>query len=277
MISGISGYGGGIVTGGGGSSLVQLRLLQRTTDRQMQMLAEQPQVKRDVAYFRAEIGNVKSAEDLVSDSRLLRFVATAFGMEDQAYAKALLKKVMESDLDDPRSFANRMSDPRFKELAAAFNFPKYGGIKAGLPAFQQQLVDRYMTQRFEEQAGQSNEALRLGLYFQRKAGQIENWYNVLADPALSQVMRAALNLPEEMSKTDVDRQVDMFKDKLDIKKLQDPAEVGKLIERFMVMSDVRTGGPAGPQSPILQLLNAGSGRVTLDPSTILAASRLRRI
>jgi len=279
MITGLGfgGGGGGLVTGGGGSSLVQWRMLKRTADRQFQMLADQPQVKRETAYFRANVSKVESAEDLVEDGQLLRFAATAFGLEDQAYAKALLKKVLESNLDDPKSFANRLADPRFKEMARAFNFHRFGGLKLDQPAFVEQLVDRYMTQRFEEQAGQSNEALRLGLYFQRKAGSIQNWYNVLADPALARVLRTALNMPEATARTDIDRQVETFKDKFDIAKLKDPAEVGRLVERFMILNDIQTGGPAGARSPILQLLNPGGGRTTLDPSSILAASRLRRI
>lgn len=277
MIGAISGFGPSISGGAGGSSLVQWRFLQRTEERQREMLADQPLVKRDVAYFREKIGTVKSADDLVKDDRLLRFTATAFGLEDQAYAKALLRKVLDSNLDDPKSFANRLTDVRFKEFARAFNFQKFGGIKAGQPAAQQIVVDRFLTQRFEEQAGQQNDALRLGLYFRRKAGSIENWYNVLGDPAIARVVRTALGFPEAMAKTDVDKQVGAFKDKFDIKKFKDPAEVNRLIERFMVMSDAQTGGPTGFQSPIMQLFNPGPGRLTLDPATLMAASRVRRL
>ncbi len=46
----------------------------------------------------------------------------AYGLEDMTYAKAFMKQVLESDLSDPNSFANRLSDPRYKEFAAAFNF-----------------------------------------------------------------------------------------------------------------------------------------------------------
>ncbi|MFM2045607.1 MAG: hypothetical protein RLY86_4183, partial [Pseudomonadota bacterium] len=262
---------------GAGTSLAQWRLLKRTADTQMRLLADQPPVQRDVAYFRARIGTVEGAEDLVADDRLLRFAATAFGMEDQAYAKALLRKVLDSDLNDPRSFANRLSDGRYKEMASAFNFRRFGGAKPDIPAFVQQVVDRYMTQRFEEQAGRSNEALRLGLYFERKAAGVQNWYQVLADPALARVARTALNLPEATARTDIDRQVAALRDRFDIAKLQDRGEVGKLVERFMVLTDVQGGGRTDRAAgPLATLFNPGGGRMVLDPGTILAASRLRR-
>ncbi|MFM2045418.1 MAG: hypothetical protein RLY86_3994, partial [Pseudomonadota bacterium] len=50
------GAGGGSVGGGAGTSLAQWRLLKRTADTQMRLLADQPPVQRDVAYFRARIG-----------------------------------------------------------------------------------------------------------------------------------------------------------------------------------------------------------------------------
>lgn len=40
-----------------------------------------PKIRNDEAYFRAKIGSVKTAEQLVSDRRLLKVALGAFGLE----------------------------------------------------------------------------------------------------------------------------------------------------------------------------------------------------
>lgn len=279
MIGAVSGFGAR-VGGGIGSTLMQWTLLTRTEPRQRAMLAEQPMVKREVAYLRQALPAVDSAEELVKDDRLLKAVLTAFGLEEQAYAKALVRKVLESDLSDPRSFANRISDPRFKELAASFNFKALGGLKPDDPKFVEALANRVLTQRFEEQAGESNEALRLGLYFRRKAGGLSNWYQVLADPALAKVVRTALGLPESIARVNVDRQVEEMKDRFDLAKFNDAKELDGFLKRFVTLWDISgQGAPQQAASPLVGLFSVGGGqpgRTGLDPSTLLAASRLRR-
>jgi len=264
-----------------GSSLLQWRLLNRTKDRQMAMLANQPQIRREVAEFRKTLPLVSSAEELVKNEKAYRVTMVAFGLEDQIYARALVRKVLESDLSDPKSFAMRMSSVRFRELAAAFNFNTLGDGRPKDPAFAQHIVDRFLVQRFEEQAGQSNEALRFGLYFDRKAAGLTSWYHVLADPALAKVARTALGLPEEAAQVPVDRQVDLLKDRYDIARFQDPVERARFLDRFMTLHDVAYGGPAGAAaaSPVLGLF-APPGQAPvisgLSPASLLAAATLRR-
>ena len=54
----------------------------------------------------------------------------AAGLEDMTYAKAFVKKVLLSDLNDEKSFANKLTDKRYVELAKTFNFDTKGQVKA---------------------------------------------------------------------------------------------------------------------------------------------------
>jgi Protein of unknown function (DUF1217) len=45
-----------------------------------------------------------------------------YGLEDMAYAKAFMEKVLQSDLSDSKSFANTLIDERYRDFAAAFSF-----------------------------------------------------------------------------------------------------------------------------------------------------------
>lgn len=88
----------------------------------MTRVAQQPDVARNAAYYRDHIGKVKTIDDLLKDSRLYQYAMKAYGLEDMTYAKAFMKKVLESDLSDANSFANKLTDKRYREFAAAFSF-----------------------------------------------------------------------------------------------------------------------------------------------------------
>jgi hypothetical protein len=45
---------------------------------------------------------VKSVDDLLKNDRLYQYAMKAHGLEDMTYAKAFMKKVLESDLSDPK-------------------------------------------------------------------------------------------------------------------------------------------------------------------------------
>ena len=93
-------------------------------------------------------------------------------------------------------------------------------------------------QTLEEDAGQQNEGVRLALYFSRKAGDISNFYQVLADPALSKVVRTALSLPESFASADIDKQVQLFESKLDVEDFKDPQKLEKFLTRFTSLWEI---------------------------------------
>ena len=79
-------------------------------------------------YYRANIGKVKTVDDLVDDNRLFTYVMKAAGLEEMTYARAFMKKVLESDLTDADSFANQLTDRRYRDFAAKFNFNTEGKV-----------------------------------------------------------------------------------------------------------------------------------------------------
>jgi hypothetical protein len=92
--------------------------MQKSLDR----VASQATVKRDSQYYEENINKVKDVDDFLGNYKLYSYAMKAYGLEDMTYAKAFMKKVLESDLTDSTSFANKLSDTRYKDFAAAFNF-----------------------------------------------------------------------------------------------------------------------------------------------------------
>ncbi|NKJ37084.1 DUF1217 domain-containing protein [Rhizobium sp. SG570] len=94
----------------------------RDMSTSLNQVASQSQNKRLIDYYNANIGKVKNVDDFVNNYQLYSYAMEAYGLSDMTYAKAFMKQVLTSDLSDSTSFANKLTDPRYKEFAAAFNF-----------------------------------------------------------------------------------------------------------------------------------------------------------
>src|SRR6266702_236599 len=85
-------------------------------------VAQQPDVARNAAYYKENIGKVKTVDEFLKNDRLYQYAMKAYGLEDMIYAKAFMKKVLASDPTDANSFANKLTDKRYRDFAAAFSF-----------------------------------------------------------------------------------------------------------------------------------------------------------
>ncbi|WP_027259599.1 DUF1217 domain-containing protein [Leisingera aquimarina] len=70
----------------------------------------------------AEFASVASPDDLLANGTLLRKALGNVGMEGFENNPFFLQKVLESDLEDPASFVNRLSNPKYAEFARQFSF-----------------------------------------------------------------------------------------------------------------------------------------------------------
>ncbi|MDH6266549.1 hypothetical protein M2360_001945 [Rhizobium sp. SG_E_25_P2] len=77
---------------------------------------------REAQYYQENIGKVKTVDEFVDDYRLYSYAMKAYGLEDMTYASAFMKKVLNSDLTDDNSFANKLADQKYRDFAAAFKF-----------------------------------------------------------------------------------------------------------------------------------------------------------
>lgn len=102
------------------SGMAGLNQIRKTRDTQEALLKESTVVKREAQYFKDNIGNVTNGDDLVDDTRLLRVALDAYGLGEEFSKKAYIRNILKSDLSDPTSAANRLTDPRWKAFARAF-------------------------------------------------------------------------------------------------------------------------------------------------------------
>lgn len=234
--------------------------------------------EKDAVYYQNTIPDIGSVSDLLANRKMVDIILVARGLQPEKVSNDFLSKIFNSDLSDPRSFANTQSDPRFAEIAASFNFDRNGNVARLAPIGPQtrdQLLEtqnNYLQQSLETQQGEVNPGVRLALYFQRKAESITSVYDILADKALAEVFRTTFNLPDTVGAMNVDQQAKVVQKYLNLKDLADPAKLAKLLSRFSVMYDLKND--SGTSSPALAILQ-GSG-TGIGESTFQAIARSQR-
>nr|WP_281068626.1 DUF1217 domain-containing protein [Neorhizobium galegae] len=119
----------------------------------------------------------------------------AHGLDDMIYAKAFMKQVLESDLSDDNSFANRLTDDRYQNIAAAFNFGVSNGEGAAAQSNGQmeELFDTY-----DQTIAAQNDTLEADTrYFKvmlGETGHITNVDQLLANPRLRDYLFTAYGI-----------------------------------------------------------------------------------
>ncbi|BAU89305.1 hypothetical protein MPPM_0700 [Methylorubrum populi] len=103
-------------------TLTSYRLIAKDLTASLRRKAAEPSVARETAYYEANIGRVKSVDDLLGDQRLYAYAMKAYGLEEMTYAKAFMRKVLDEGAASAASFANRLADERYTTFAKAFSF-----------------------------------------------------------------------------------------------------------------------------------------------------------
>lgn len=104
------------------STYTSYNLLTKDLLTSLNRISQQTINAREAEYYKENIGKVGSVDEFLDDYRLYNYAVKAYGLEDMAYAKAFMRKVLESDLTDPNSFVNLLTDTRYRAFANAFSF-----------------------------------------------------------------------------------------------------------------------------------------------------------
>lgn len=258
------------------STPIGYKLIASDLTASLERTAEQPVVQRESEYYLSKIKDIKSIDEFLADDRVFKYAMKAYGLEDMDYAKAFMRKALTEGIDAKDTFANKLTDRRYAEFVATFNFARYGGTATVFERTRQGTVDRYVRQTLEETAGADNEGVRLALYFQRKAASAETPYHLMADKALLKVTQVALGIPEATSTMDIERQADLITKKLDLEDLKDPEKLDKFLNRFTALWEVEN--PSTPAlSGVLQLFAENDSLFSQDLLMQMQMQRARKI
>ncbi|MFZ7091094.1 DUF1217 domain-containing protein [Primorskyibacter sp. 2E233] len=254
-----------------GTGLVGWQFLKATQDTQRAVFDKSTDLVRDTDYFKKNIGNVKTAEDLVSDRRLRRVALGAFGLQDDIDNKFFIQKILEEGGAASDSLANKMSDDRYKALASAFAFDSPVGARTQLSFFGEEIVSKYRQQSFEVAVGEQDDTLRIALNFHRALPEIggsgssgdTNWFRVMGTTALRTVFETALGLPTGFGQLDIDQQLEVFRDKVqsrfgvsEVSEVADPEIMEKVVQSYLLQTQVQQFSQSGSGMVALSLLQS---------------------
>ena len=255
--------------------------LERTRASQQAVFDQSPQLSRQMDYFRENIANATTAEALVND-RVLREVALgAFGLDEDIDKRFFIQKILEEGTDDPRSLSNRLVDPRYREFASTFGYGNILGSQVQQSDFADRILNAFKERQFEIAVGNSDNSLRLAMNFTREIGKLlpetaeideagTSWFRIMGNTPVRTVFETAFGLPTSIGSLDIDRQKEIFEDKLDqlfgtrsVSTFADPENVDRLVREFLVRDQINNGPSA---------TTPGFGALTLLNNTGLGAS-----
>ncbi|PDT12287.1 flagellar protein [Rhizobium sp. J15] len=178
------------------STYVSYLAVARNLNASLSSVASQATVARDSAYYRENIDKVTTVDEFMSDYKLYSYAMKAYGLEDMTYAKAFMKKVLESDLSDSSSFANSLSDSRYAEFAAAF---KFGGETktAQSDAQRDSLLDAY-EESFDTEAENIEDETE---YFEENISSVTSVDELLSSSRLKNYVLTAFGLSTDYTST----------------------------------------------------------------------------
>ncbi len=249
------------------SSLLWYKLANDQKDAHMKLFEAQPTTARDIQKFKEEISSIKSVDDLMKNRSLLKVTLSAFQLESEIDKTAFVKKMLTEDPNDDKSLVKRLVEPRWTKLANALH-----GLNQNPDFFQNQdnvnaILNGYKTNEFEKFEGQNAAGVRESMYFKRIAGGVTEVSQILADKTLMSVVRVGLGLPDSFQSLEYEQQKARLEKEIDVEDFKDPAKIDKMIERYLIFTELNNTNPAA--NPMLSLFQpASTGFVGPQPISI---------
>ena len=193
--------------------------LNRTRDAQVEAFTASSTVQRNLTYFRENIAEVNSAEQLVNDRRLLEVSLGAFGLSEDINNKFFIQKVLSEGVLEDEAFVNRLADKRYKAMSEAFGF-ELSPPNTVLSTFPAEIEEAYIARSFEAAVGEQDQNMRLALGLERELSALSDsglsetaaWFTIMGTPPLRAVFESAFGLPPQTGALDLDRQLEIFQD-----------------------------------------------------------------
>lgn len=243
--------------------------LQSTYDQQLNSFADSTEIKRDREYLTEKLSEPMSMEDFLGDRRLLRIAMTAFDLAGEEWKGGFIRKVLTESVDPDSTFLTRLNNPQYTQFADMFR-PIGGTIMVSASKLEQ-LGNQFEAASFELAVGEVDNSMRLSLNYKSEIANIVGsgaeddtiLYRMMGNVPVRTVLETALNLPSDLQKLPVERQVEVFGEKIksafgiqNIADLKEPDIVEKVIQRYLAMESIQQGVAAtGPAATALTLLS----------------------
>jgi Protein of unknown function (DUF1217) len=196
------------------------RLLRSDNQKLIAKFQDRPTIDKEIQYFRDKAPKLQSIDELFKDQRLLRFITSAYSLDEEVQYPARLRKVLESKVTDKDSLANKLIDPRYAEMSKELLLGDLGIISFSSTSLIDKVVNRYVTSEYEKDLGKTNPALREASYFLRKIGSVKDSLAILGDSVLRSVVTFTLDLPPQIAFQSIEKQRSLIDQRIDVNKFK---------------------------------------------------------
>jgi hypothetical protein len=253
LLDALYGIGTSATGSSGQNPVVALASAEQSETRDVKSTAAQPAVQNAMTAFTKGVNSAKSVAQLLANPAVMNVLLTANGMGDQVGFTALAKKVLTSNLADPNSLANVLTDTRWKTLATAYDFATNGLSGIQNPQTIATIANGYAQVTWQNTQDAVTPGLTNALAFKSKASTITSVDQILGDPTLRTVITTALGIPQEIAFQSLNAQEQAISTRLDIKQFQSPKFVETFAQRYLIANSA-SASSSGSSTPDLTTL-----------------------
>ena len=270
-----------------GGGLAGWSFLQASLDQQEENFASSSDITRSREKLSETLTEPFSLDALMGDRQVLRPVLQAFGLESEIDKGAFIRRIIEDGPDDTDGFAQRLNNPDFIALSAAFQADSDGLIRID-SAQREEIVANFQREAFETAVGEQEPDLRLALNFDQTVRDLAGnstsdtsfWFRVIGNAPLFEVFDSAFTLPDGFGNLDIDKQADILQSRAEqvlgddpVSKLTTDDGVETMTRKFLLQQQINNG-PSGSSSGsiALTLLGGGFGSAGLENLLLSASS-----
>ena len=214
----------GILSGGtsGGtpnlSALNRFRQINKNEVKLRENYFNRKDVQQSIETFRTKVSKMEDIDDLIKDRKSLQFLLSSFDLDSEINNAGKIKAILKSDVDNQNSFANRLNDKRFAELAKFVNLNERGLTNLTTASSQQTLIDKFLQNTFEKDVSGQNPDIAKAFHFLRNINDVSTTASLLGTLQLREIVTTTLRLPQEIARQSIEKQISMVEAKFDIEK-----------------------------------------------------------
>jgi Protein of unknown function (DUF1217) len=242
LLATLYGIAGQSVNAFGQNPVTALTSAEQNQTRDIQMTAMQPTVKRAVDAFTAAVTSAKTVQQLLTNPAAMQVLLTANGLGDQVAYTALAQKTLQSDVNDPKSLANKLTDTRWKPVVQTYDFANKGLKIIQDPKVISTIANAYAEVTWRQSLDATTPGLSNALTFRSEASTITSVDQILGDPVMRNVVTTALGIPLQIAFQPLQAQEKAITTQLDITKFKDPKFVESFVQRYLLAANNSSNG-----------------------------------
>jgi hypothetical protein len=258
LLNTLYGNNGSSAGNNGAAALQALGLAEKNETKEVATTAKEPAVRLAIANFTKGVNSAKSVTQLLANPAVMKVLLAANGLGDQAAYTALATKVLTSNLNDPKSLANTLTDSRWRTLAQTYNFAANGLRAIQDPKVIATIANGYAQVNWKTAQDTTTPGLSNALSFKANASTIKSVDQILGNPTMREVVTVALGIPKQIAFQPLNAQEVSISSRLDIRKFQDPKFVEAFVQRYLIANSSATSS-ASTTPDLLTLSIQGRG------------------